>query len=110
MREAAVAKIREKALKKIAKRVENAKASSSRKDWDLCAERILWAHHGHRYFRWSLRSGRRRGPDSPTHCPNTPEADITGTKHRKVTAGNQHGRPDPFRPPSWLHGALETQK
>jgi len=58
MQEAAVAKIREKALKKLAKRVENARASSSRKDWDLCAERILWAHHGHRYFRWSLRSGR----------------------------------------------------
>ena len=58
MREAAVAKIREKALKKLAKRVENAKASSSRKDWGCCAERILWVHHGHCYFRWSLRSSR----------------------------------------------------
>ncbi|CAI9084877.1 IS1634 family transposase [Candidatus Methylacidiphilum fumarolicum] len=56
MREAAVSKIREE-LEKLAKRVEKGELRDPEKI-GAAAGRILSAHHGHRYFRWSLSSGR----------------------------------------------------
>ena len=65
MRARAMDRVREK-LEKLRKRVQNGKLTDAAKI-GAAAERIMQAHHGHRYYRWRLEAGQFSFEEDPLH-------------------------------------------
>jgi len=65
MRERSMQRVREK-LEKLQRRVQERELTDAALI-GAAAQRIMQAHHGHRYYRWSLQEGRFRFEEDPEH-------------------------------------------